>query len=391
MRPVVVASSFSTTSRWAGCSVYSRNPSLSSKRAKMPWVWPPERPEKSSPTERSMVLGTSSFRARIDDRRSSTSSRGACSLILKNTRWSTISPFPFWPSCREKSSRSVGTTAARSAVKPGVWPARSGVEVAHPAVGLELLDLIFGQSAAVPDGHVALHVGHRAYAGNHGRDGGVAENVAQGYLRYLVLGNPELRGHRSHPIVHVPFAVAPEVVVPEVALVEGCIRRDTSGQGTLVERNPDYDPDAVLLTDGQQPVLRALVEDVVDHLHRVDHARLDEPDGVLGLVVVYGDAEKADLAVPLEFVDGLQPVPASDPVVLPNVELLHVQGVEPEVSQALLGALPDVVPGEHLPHRNAVGGRPDPVFRRDLRGDVYPLAALREDLAHEALALSPAV
>src|ERR687897_6194 len=71
MRPVVVVPSFSTTARCAGCSMYSPSPDLSVKRAKRAWVYPPDLPEKSSPTERSMVLGTSS-------------------LTAKNTRWSTM-------------------------------------------------------------------------------------------------------------------------------------------------------------------------------------------------------------------------------------------------------------------------------------------------------------
>src|SRR5215208_292257 len=67
MRPVVVASSFSTTARCAGCSMYSRSPAAPSNLARKAWVYPPERPEKSSPTERSTVLGTSSLKARIDE------------------------------------------------------------------------------------------------------------------------------------------------------------------------------------------------------------------------------------------------------------------------------------------------------------------------------------
>src|ERR687897_2698849 len=89
MRPDVVASSFSTTARCAGCSKYSRRPATSSNLAKRAWVYPPERPEKSSPTERSTVLGTSSLKPRIDETRSSTSSCEIPSRTAKNTRWST--------------------------------------------------------------------------------------------------------------------------------------------------------------------------------------------------------------------------------------------------------------------------------------------------------------
>jgi hypothetical protein len=51
-------------------------------------------PEKSLPTDRSTVLGTSSHKARIDERRSSTSSGEASSLTARNTRWSTTARPP---------------------------------------------------------------------------------------------------------------------------------------------------------------------------------------------------------------------------------------------------------------------------------------------------------
>src|SRR5829696_7749571 len=68
----------------------------------------PERPEKSSPTERSTALGTSFLNARIDETRPSTSSSEASSRTAKNTRWSTIA-IP--------SSRTYPTESSRKAAK----------------------------------------------------------------------------------------------------------------------------------------------------------------------------------------------------------------------------------------------------------------------------------
>src|SRR5215208_682903 len=104
-------------------------------------------------------------------------------------------------------------------------------------------------------------------------------------------------------------------------------------------------------------------------------------------MVVYGDAESADLTLPLQVLDGLQPVSLIDPVVLPDVELLHVDGLQSEVGEALLRAIPDVICGEHLLGGNAVGSGPDPVLRRDLGGDVDGLVPLPQYLPHEPLAV----
>jgi hypothetical protein len=98
----------------------------------------------------------------------------------------------------------------------------------------------------------------------------------------------------------------------------------------------------------QETVLRALVEDVVDHLDSICRAGLDEPHRVGCLVVVYGDAESPDLTFPLEVLYRLQPIPITDPVVLSDVELLHVNGVQPQVGEALLRTLPNVISGERF-------------------------------------------
>src|SRR5215211_6911809 len=194
-----------------------------------------------------------------------------------------------------------------------------GVEVAVPAVILEYSHLIFRESLAVADGHVALDVAHRAHAGDHGRDGGMAQDVPQRYLGYLVLARPELGDDSPHAVVDLLFALAAEIVVAEISLFEGGVGCDPARQGALIERHPDYDADIMLQAGGQELVLRALVEDVVDHLHRIYGARLDEPHGVRRLVVVYGDAESTDLTLPLQVLDGLEPVPLANPVVLPDV------------------------------------------------------------------------
>src|SRR5215203_3375150 len=206
-----------------------------------------------------------------------------------------------------------------------------GVEIAVPAVVLEYPNLVLRESLAVADGHVALDVADGAHAWDDGRDSRMAQNVAERYLGYLIFAGPELGDDGPHAVVDLLFAPAAEVVIAEISLLESGIWCDPARQGTFVEGYPDYDADTVLLAGGEELILRTLVEDVVDHLDRIYHAGLDEPHRVRRLVVVYGDAESADLAFALQVLDRLEPVSMPDPVVLPDVELLHIDGVQPEV------------------------------------------------------------
>ena len=83
----------------------------------------------------------------------------------------------------------------------------------------EASHLVIGQ--AVGDGHVPLDVADRAHAGDHGGDRRVAEDVAQRYLRNLLLGYAELGDDSLYALVDFLFTVTAEVVVAEIVLIEG--------------------------------------------------------------------------------------------------------------------------------------------------------------------------
>src|SRR5215218_1657950 len=264
----------------------------------------------------------------------------------------------------------------------------SSVEVAVPTVVLKYLHLLVGESLAVADRHVALDVADGAHAWDDGRDCRMAQDVAERYLGYLILARPELGDDGQHAVVDLLFAPVSEVVVAEISLFEGGIGGDSARQGALVEGYPDYDADVVFLAGWQETVLRTLVEDVVDHLHRIHRAGLDEPHRVRRLVIVYGDAESVDLAFPLQVLDRLEPIPITDPVVLPDMELLHVDGFQSEVGEALLRTLPDVISWEYFFRGDALRSRPDSILRRNLGGDVDSLVPLCDQLPYEPLAVS---
>jgi hypothetical protein len=113
------------------------------------------------------------------------------------------------------------------------------------------------------------------------------------------------------------------------AFRERGVRGDPAGEAALVEGDPDDDADDVLGAGGKQVLLRGLVERVVDDLDRVDVAAAHQVQGVVRLVVVDRHAEEPDLPLPLEILDGLQPVAAVHPLVAPDVELEQVERLQP--------------------------------------------------------------
>src|SRR5215208_470035 len=216
----------------------------------------------------------------------------------------------------------------------------------------------------------------------------MAQDVPERYLGYLVLAGPELGDDGPHAIVDLLFAPAAEVGVAEISLFESGIWCDPARQGAFVEGYPDYDADVVFMAGWQELVLRALIEDVVDHLDGTYRAGLDKPHRVRRLVVVYGDTESADLTFSFKVLDRLEPVSITDPGVLPDMELLHIDDVQPEVGEALLRTLPDVVSREYFLGGDTLRGRPDPVLRRDLGGDVDGLVPILDQLPYQPLAVS---
>src|SRR5690242_7012320 len=62
-----------------------------------------------------------------------------------------------------------------SALSHGAGIESVALEVAYPDMGLEPLQLLRREPAAIAHGDVPFHVAHRAHAGDDGGDGGVAQ------------------------------------------------------------------------------------------------------------------------------------------------------------------------------------------------------------------------
>jgi hypothetical protein len=255
----------------------------------------------------------------------------------------------------------------------------------------QLLDLLGGQASSITDRHVALHVAHAAHPGDHRGHGRLGEHEAQRRGGHVVNVDAQVVHDRIDAVLHLLLAIAAEVLVAKVALGEGAVGPDAAGEAALVERHAHDHADVVLAHGGEEPLECRLVEDVVDHLHGVRDAALDDPERAVGLVVVDRDAEEADLALLLERLDCVLPVALAEPLVAPHVELLQVERLQPQIVEGALGEAAQVLAREHVLHAAALGRRPGEVLGRDLAGHVHLLGAVAHDLADQPLAVAVAV
>ena len=82
-----------------------------------------------------------------------------------------------------------------------------------------------------------------------------------------------------------------EVGVPPIADGPGAVQCKRAGKSAFVKRHPGNHSHVVLAAGGKQFVLRGLIEDVVDDLHRVNQAALDRLHAVEGFPTIDADAD----------------------------------------------------------------------------------------------------
>jgi hypothetical protein len=71
-------------------------------------------------------------------------------------------------------------------------------------------------------------------------------------------------------VVDIAFTGAMKVVIAEVVWIKGAVRCDFSGQTAFIQWYTHDDTDIVFLAGWQQVVLRTLIKDVINDLHRID-------------------------------------------------------------------------------------------------------------------------
>ena len=93
---------------------------------------------------------------------------------------------------------------------------------------------------------------------------------SQSHFRQCAIRRSQVFLQRVDPLHNLLLPVTAEILTAEIVGLELCLLGDCPSQAPLVERYPGDHAQVFLQSQGKQVALRALVEDVVDHLNRVD-------------------------------------------------------------------------------------------------------------------------
>jgi len=161
------------------------------------------------------------------------------------------------------------------------------------------------------------------------------------------------------------LAVSPEVRLTKFTCLKLCPFSDCARQSAFIQRHACQNSYALLLAKREEPLLRARVEDVVDHLHGIDEAGLDGGDAVFRFPAIDADAEEADEAFGLQALGDFEEMFIVGPAIFPDVELKNVNRIGAELFEDFAGVFEDVFGGEDILIFGAGLGRPVAVFRRN--------------------------
>ena len=142
-------------------------------------------------------------------------------------------------------------------------------------MGFQFFKLLFGQSTSVAHLTVSFHVAHRAHPWNDGGHGRVTQHIAQRRFSHLIQSDSQIGSNLLHALIDLLLAIAPKLSIPEIARLKGGVRRDFSSQSPLIQCYPYNHAHLVTVTRRKQPIFRALLENIIDHLNRIDDAGLN--------------------------------------------------------------------------------------------------------------------
>ena len=180
----------------------------------------------------------------------------------------------------------------------------------------------------------------------------------------------EIANQRVDVLRHLLLSVAAEIKVAEIAFGENCVFVNAAGERPFVQRHAGEDADIVVDAGGKQILLRRLIEDVVDHLHGIDQARLNDAEPRIRFMVIEGHSEGPNLSLPLQIFEGAAPFVATGPLRVPDVKLEQVDDLETQIFQAVFRRANDVVAGKSFFDADSGGRGPPAVLRWNFGGDI---------------------
>src|SRR5439155_5242373 len=130
--------------------------------------------------------------------------------------------------------------------------------------------------------------------------------------------------------------LGPEVAAAKIPLGPGGLLGQRAGEASLIEWHARDHRDVELAAEREELVLRGLIEDVVDHLHRVDDSGTQRFESIPRLPAVETDADGSNQSLSLEIQHRALPPLVVGPRILPYVELHQVHPPGAEVLECLL-------------------------------------------------------
>ncbi len=178
------------------------------------------------------------------------------------------------------------------------------------------------------------------------------------------------------------------------------IQRQGSSQRALVKWHPRDHSCPLHSANRKQRVLRILVENVVDRLHRLGMPFQHRSNSIRGLPAIQARSERPHLPALLHVLDRSRQSLIVQPTVFPGVKLHHVDRLEPQIFQTLFDVFLDIVRRVAILQRKIAAARPAAILGRNFRGHIQMLVRpadrtvaleLADDLPQNLFALAVAV
>ena len=184
------------------------------------------------------------------------------------------------------------------------------------------------------------------------------------------------------------LAVTLEIKGSKIARFESRRLINRAGQAALVEWYARQYSYVQLLRQRQQIPLWSLIENVVDHLNGIYQPGSHDVQRGVWLVIVDRHPHSPHFSAFLQVFESAAPLIAAGPIRIPDMQLLQVDRLQLQISQARFRAADDVLVRKYLFDADARTGGPQLILRRNFRGHVKFVIGLTDDLPYQLFAMA---
>src|SRR4030095_4991202 len=156
--------------------------------------------------------------------------------------------------------------------------------------------------------------------------------------------------HTRYQVLRHKVAVAPITFGPSRVF---CQR---PRQSSFIEWHPCDYCNVHFTARWKQLIFRILIEDVINHLHRIYLTSLDGPNRIPRLPSIYADTDSLNQFLTAQIVEFVEPTITSHPIVAPCVELDQIEAIEAGILKTAVDEFFHVVWRIRLVLRRTGGG-----------------------------------